>query len=233
VLRGLVTVALPAGGAGHEVLSVTHNTSSQRWEPLAGRRSTALIHRRRPSTPCTRPHHSCRSLPTNRACLRLTTSPPPWENAIRLANLLFGANRAGGSRAERAEVKKAIRSAADAEWWVDEVTRLGDTRHYAKRAFLVLVVIAMLLAMVSVVICERIAPRDALSGHWVRRPRTGPSPRIRPEDTSEWRDQTPRTCSVGKSRRRTDFHMRRTKRGPARKAALTIRLTPDVDLTHI
>jgi hypothetical protein len=32
-------------------------------------------------------------------------------------------------RAERAEFKKAIRSAADAEWWVDEVTRLGDTRH--------------------------------------------------------------------------------------------------------
>jgi hypothetical protein len=34
------------------------------------------------------------------------------------------------SRAERAEVNKmAIRSAADAEWRVDEVTRLGDTRH--------------------------------------------------------------------------------------------------------
>jgi hypothetical protein len=84
-------------------------------------------------------------------------------------------------RAERAEVKKAIRSAADAEWWVGEVTRLGDTRAL-KRAFLVLVVIAMLLAMVSVVICERVAPRDALSGHWVRRPRPGLSPRIQPGD---------------------------------------------------
>jgi hypothetical protein len=110
-----------------------------------------------------------------------------------------------GRRAERAEVKKAIRSAAELESWVDEVTRLGDTRAL-KRAFLVLVVIAMLLAMVSVVICERVAPRNASSGHWVQRPRTGPSPRIRP---------------------------RRTKRGPARKAALSIRSTTDVDLTHI
>jgi hypothetical protein len=59
------------------------------------------------------------------------------------------------ARGERAEVKKAIRSAADAELLVDEVTRLGDTRHYAKRTFLVFVVIAMLLAVVSVVIASR------------------------------------------------------------------------------
>jgi hypothetical protein len=38
-----------------------------------------------------------------------------WENAIRLANLLFGAYRVDRP-AERAEFKKAIRSAADAEW---------------------------------------------------------------------------------------------------------------------
>ena len=43
-------------------------------------------------------------------------------------------------------------------------------------------VIAMLLVMVSVVMCEQVAPRDALSGHWVRRPRPGPSPRIQPGD---------------------------------------------------
>jgi hypothetical protein len=83
--------------------------------------------------------------------------------------------------AERAEVKKAIRSAAEAESWVDEVTRLGNTRAL-KRAFLVLVVIAMLLAMVSVVMCEQVAPRDASSGHWVRRPCPSPSPRIQPGD---------------------------------------------------
>jgi hypothetical protein len=48
-----------------------------------------------------------------------------------LANLLFGANRGGWiARGEGAEVKKgAIRSATDAESLVDEVTRLGDTRH--------------------------------------------------------------------------------------------------------
>jgi hypothetical protein len=49
-------------------------------------------------------------------------------------------------------VKQAIRSAADAESLVDELTRLGVTRHYAKRTFLVFVVIAVLLATVSVVI---------------------------------------------------------------------------------
>jgi len=41
-------------------------------------------------------------------------------------------SQSGGriARGERAEVKKAIRSAADAESrGVDEVTRLGDTRH--------------------------------------------------------------------------------------------------------
>jgi hypothetical protein len=66
-------------------------------------------------------------------------------------------SRSGGwiARGERAEVKKAIRSAANAESLVDEVTRLGDTRHYAKRTFLVFVVIAMLLAVVSVVIASR------------------------------------------------------------------------------
>jgi hypothetical protein len=66
-------------------------------------------------------------------------------------------SQSGGwiARGERAEVKKAIRSAADAESLVDEATRLGDTRHYAKRTFLVFVVIAMLLAMVSVVIASR------------------------------------------------------------------------------
>ena len=39
-------------------------------------------------------------------------------------------SQSGGSiaRGERTEVKKAIRSAADAESLVDEVTRLGDTR---------------------------------------------------------------------------------------------------------
>jgi hypothetical protein len=66
-------------------------------------------------------------------------------------------SQSGGwiARGERAEVKKAIRSAADAESLVDELTRLGDTRHYAKRTFLVFVVIAVLLAMVSVVIAGR------------------------------------------------------------------------------
>jgi hypothetical protein len=66
-------------------------------------------------------------------------------------------SRSGGwiARGERAEVKKAIRSAADAESLVDEVTRLGDTRHYAKRTFLFFVVIAMLLAVVSIVIASR------------------------------------------------------------------------------
>ena len=66
-------------------------------------------------------------------------------------------SQSGGwiARGERAEVKKAICSAADAESLVDEVTRLGDTRHYAKRTFLVFVVIAMLLAVVSVVIASK------------------------------------------------------------------------------
>jgi hypothetical protein len=47
---------------------------------------------------------------------------------------------------ERADARKAIRSAADAQSLVDEVTRLGDMRHYAKRTFLVFVVIATSLA---------------------------------------------------------------------------------------
>lgn len=63
-------------------------------------------------------------------------------------------SQSGGwiARGERTEVKKAIRSAADAESLVDELTRLGVTRSYAKRTFLVFVVIAVLLATVSVVI---------------------------------------------------------------------------------
>jgi hypothetical protein len=66
-------------------------------------------------------------------------------------------SQSGGwiARGERAEVKKAIHSAADAESLVDEVTRLGETRHYAKRTFLVFVVIAILLAVVSVVMASR------------------------------------------------------------------------------
>jgi hypothetical protein len=66
-------------------------------------------------------------------------------------------SQSGGwiAHGERAEVKKAIRSATDAESLVDEVTRLGVTRHYAKRTFLVFVVIAVLLAVVSVVIASR------------------------------------------------------------------------------
>jgi hypothetical protein len=38
-----------------------NNDISHGCDPLAGRRSTALIHRCRPSAPRTRPHHSCRS----------------------------------------------------------------------------------------------------------------------------------------------------------------------------
>jgi hypothetical protein len=66
-------------------------------------------------------------------------------------------SQSGGwiARGERAKVKKAIRSAANAESLVDELTRLGETRHYAKRTFLVFVVIAVLLAMVSVGIASR------------------------------------------------------------------------------
>jgi hypothetical protein len=63
-------------------------------------------------------------------------------------------SQSGGwiARGERTEVKEAIRSAADAESLVDELTRLGVTRGYAKRTFFVFVVIAVLLATVSVVI---------------------------------------------------------------------------------
>jgi hypothetical protein len=66
-------------------------------------------------------------------------------------------SQSGGwiARGERTEVRKTIRSAADAESLVDELTRLGDTRYYAKRTFLVFVVIAVLLAIVSVVIVSR------------------------------------------------------------------------------
>jgi hypothetical protein len=66
-------------------------------------------------------------------------------------------SQSGGwiARGERTEVRKTIRSAADAESLVIELTRLGDTRHYAKRTFLVFVVIAVLLAIVSVVIVTR------------------------------------------------------------------------------
>jgi hypothetical protein len=48
-------------------------------------------------------------------------------------------SQSGGwiAHGERAEVKKAIHSAADSESLVDEVTRLAITRHYAKRTFLV------------------------------------------------------------------------------------------------
>ena len=61
----------------------------------------------------------------------------------------------GPRYSEHAAVIDGICSAADAESLVDEVTRLGDTRHYAKRTFLVFVVIAMLLAVVSVVIASK------------------------------------------------------------------------------
>jgi hypothetical protein len=73
-----------------------------------------------------------------------------------LADLLFK-DQSGGwiARGERTEVRQTIRSAADAESLVDELTRLGDTRHYTKRTFLVFVVIAVLLAIVSVVIVSR------------------------------------------------------------------------------
>ena len=66
-------------------------------------------------------------------------------------------SQSGGwiARGERTEVRKTIRSAADAESLVDELTRLGVTRGYAKRTFLVFVVIAVLLAIVSVVIVSR------------------------------------------------------------------------------
>ena len=66
-------------------------------------------------------------------------------------------SQSGGwiARGERTEVRKTIRSAADAESLVDELTRLGDTHYYAKRTFLVFVVIAVLLAIVSVVIVSR------------------------------------------------------------------------------
>ena len=63
-------------------------------------------------------------------------------------------SKSGGwiARFERPSVEKAISSAANAESLLLEVTRLGDTRHYAQRTFLVFVVIATLLAVVAVVI---------------------------------------------------------------------------------
>jgi hypothetical protein len=55
---------------------------------------------------------------------------------------------------ERPPVENAIRSAPDAESLLLDVTRLGDTRHYAMRTFLVFVVIAILLAGVSVLMAS-------------------------------------------------------------------------------
>jgi hypothetical protein len=55
----------------------------------------------------------------------------------------------------RPPVENAIRSAANAESLLDDVTRLGDTRHYAMRTFIVFVVIAILLAIVSILIASR------------------------------------------------------------------------------
>jgi hypothetical protein len=80
----------------------------------------------------------------------------------------------------------------------DEVTRLGDTRAL-KRAFLVLIVIAMLLVMVSVVICERVAPEMLHRGIGYGGHALVHHHGYDQETTSQRRDQTPRTCSVGKA----------------------------------
>jgi hypothetical protein len=54
-----------------------------------------------------------------------------------------------------APVEKAIRSEVNAESLLVDVTRLGDTRQYAMRTFTVFVVIAMLLALVSILVASR------------------------------------------------------------------------------
>jgi hypothetical protein len=65
------------------------------------------------------------------------------------------ANLADGSPGASEPKLEDVRSAADAESLVDELTRLGETRHYAKRTFLVFVVIVVLLAIVTVVVVSR------------------------------------------------------------------------------
>jgi hypothetical protein len=66
-------------------------------------------------------------------------------------------SKSGGwiAKFERPQVENAIRSAANAESLLDDVTRLGDTRHYAMRTFIVFVVISILLAIVSILIASR------------------------------------------------------------------------------
>ena len=66
-------------------------------------------------------------------------------------------SKSGGwiAKFERPPVEKAIRSAANAESLLVDVTRLGDTRQYAMRTFTVFVVIAILLALVSILIASR------------------------------------------------------------------------------
>ena len=53
-------------------------------------------------------------------------------------------------------------------------------------------VIAMLLVMVSVVMCERVAPEMLYQGIEYGGRALVHQPRIRPEDTSERTDQTPK-----------------------------------------
>jgi hypothetical protein len=50
-------------------------------------------------------------------------------NAIRLANLLFGVNRAGGSPGRASRVQKGDPLGGRRGVMGDEVTRLGDLRH--------------------------------------------------------------------------------------------------------
>lgn len=66
-------------------------------------------------------------------------------------------SRSGGWLAgfERPQVDQAVRSAANAESLVIEVTRLGDTLRYARRTLLVLVMLAMVIAAVSVIVATR------------------------------------------------------------------------------
>jgi len=94
-------------------------------------------------------------------------------------------------------------------------------------------VIAMLLVMVSVVICERVAPEMLYQGIGYGGRALVHHHGYDQEPTSVRRDHTPRTCAVAKSWRRPISNMWRTKRSPARRAVLSVRSTPDVDLTHI
>ena len=74
-------------------------------------------------------------------------------------------------------------------------------------------VIAMLLVMVSVVMCERVAPEMLYQGIGYGGRALVHHHGYDQEPTSVRRDHTPRTCAVAKSWRRTDFRLFGTERG--------------------